>query len=295
MGLNSTWNRCLYNIRNSVLNLDEPGMMLDCNDGLWELCDMFYRLDIPFGDFLDFKGIFSTCHWYYSDKSTLPWCNDIVADLLVIPNGYHEPQPWKPFIHRPDTPKETLIRTFEYHLDIHTQDMATLRFKNPFEQIINNEIDAGVFERAQQCLKDYKFNRELQRLKVQDAFINNPNQYSTNKPEMPPEPAPPLHLKKFFVTKGDERIQYNEERPCPNSSKDIISSKMPSPGIDGLLKRISKGNLSRRTFERNAVKHFVQTQKKIVFTDSNAGLVWIYASDKNILTAVSQRGIRRPL
>ena len=137
IGLNSTYFCRLHFIRKGALK-KEPGRALHALETLWKALQ---KAGIAFSDFVEFKGIFSECRWIWRTAPDSEPIHDVIfnGDLF---DG------WTEFIQPGNAPKDALIELFGDIINIKTEEMGALGFKNPLAQIIQNKIEPDTFANA---------------------------------------------------------------------------------------------------------------------------------------------------
>lgn len=106
--------------------------------------------------FLQFEGIFSGCTWFKNNREDFP--NDIICKEQL------KGQIFSPFIEKTDSPSNKIMDIFDGREDVKTDAIGSLKFENPFSQILRGNINGTItdnpFDNAKRCLKNKYFISE---------------------------------------------------------------------------------------------------------------------------------------
>ena len=164
-GLNATYFNSLLLIRRGIQK-SELQLVIR---GIERLSHAFEKISLPFEDFLNSRGIFDSCAWYWRNKK-----GDSIQDLILWPTPDESIDGWTLFA--PHTPKKIIVEAFGCLLDEHTEQMGVYGFKNPLAQIVQGKIQGDTFDNAKEFLNgktmtgkdtggvgaDFKFERGIE-------------------------------------------------------------------------------------------------------------------------------------
>ena len=144
--LHDEWRDCLPNIRKNIQKND----LIELVRNIETLYNSLKNCDIPFKDFLEFKGIFHNCKWYWKKPPKKPPKKphrDALTDVITIGHyALDRRGQWAEFY--PDlTPQKILYNIFgDFRVRYKTWEDPMLQYlTNPLAQILRDEIVSHTF------------------------------------------------------------------------------------------------------------------------------------------------------
>jgi hypothetical protein len=116
-----------------------------------------YSYPEEFKDFLNFDGLFLNCQWFKASND-----DNFPEDIICTETNKPSQRIFSTFINldtRP-RPKNKLKEFFNGRENIDTLVIGSLKFENPFSQILRGEIEDKTFYNAIECLNDSDFDSE---------------------------------------------------------------------------------------------------------------------------------------
>jgi hypothetical protein len=227
--------------------------------------DIFILADKrDFQDFLKFDGMFFGCSWFKNSN-----LKDFPQDLICLEENLPKKMKFDVFLEKGKRPKDMLKILFDGRQDKDTTEISTLKFKNPFSQILTGEFGFDgaqqAFDNAKECLNDDDFEALFRKGKG-----------SKNKEQVVNE----------RMVGEFEIADYAAFQPIPNGVQVIQSPvKNGAWGFANVMRGLRPDDRTHdycKSIRTIAHKHLARTGEYLVHCDKAREEYWTLESNKTL-------------